>query len=415
MNSFWRIFSLEFIALVRSKALAMLAGASTAWMLLLPKIIRSDGTVDGARELYIRYSLGGVMLLLVIALVASATASLARERAEKRLQLTLVRPVSGFTVALGKISALVSAGALVLGLSVILLGFRIDTSERCHHVLSPEMRPVSVEAEEEYRRLMSDPKTPPALKKADRSAVLKILEQAAFDRYVSIPTNTTVAWSFPVDRYAFNGDVSVRMRFSAAFDLKQNVCGEFRLGGCGGAVSNFTHSVVNVPLSGGSVSDELEFTNKGGKSLLIRSRQDINLLFPADGMKANLFRLWIVMVSALAFVISLGVLLSSVLGRPVALFVVLVMLIVSEMSPAAVENYPDPLGAAGFDRVGLVIAESMNKLMNAVSAMIPLEEFSRNECVEWYDTVRCAVVNLTAFPLAVSLIALFVLARKKTD
>ena len=408
MNSFWRIFSLEFIALVRSKALAMLAGASTAWMLLLPKIIRSDGTVDGARELYIRYSLGGVMLLLVIALVASATASIARERAEKRLQLTLVRPVSGFTVAFGKISALVSAGALVLGLSVILLGFRIDTSERCHHVLSPEMRPVSVEAEEEYRRLMSDPKTPPELKKADRNAVLKILEQAAFDRYVSIPTNTTIAWSFPVDRYAFNGDVSVRMRFSAAFDMKQNVCGEFRL-------SNFTHSIVKVPLSGDSVSDELAFTNKGGKSLLIRSRQDINLLFPADGMKANLFRLWLVMVSALAFVISLGVLFSSVLGRPVALFVVLVMLIVSEMSPAAVENYPDPLGAAGFDRVGLVIAESMNKLMDPVSAMIPLEEFSRNECVEWYDTARCAAVNLAAFPLAVSLIALFVLARKKTD
>ena len=94
MISFWRIFWLEFTGFVRSKALALLVAASVLWMVGLPFVLKGDGTADGARELYVHFSLGGVFVLLVVALLASATGSLAREREAKRLQLTLVRPVA---------------------------------------------------------------------------------------------------------------------------------------------------------------------------------------------------------------------------------------------------------------------------------------------------------------------------------
>ena len=85
MISFWRIFSLEAKALVRSKTLLMLAVASVGWLFVLPRFLKGDGTLDGARELYVRYGLGGAFSLIALALLSSATASLAKERAAKRL------------------------------------------------------------------------------------------------------------------------------------------------------------------------------------------------------------------------------------------------------------------------------------------------------------------------------------------
>lgn len=415
MISFWRIFWLEFTSLVRSRALAILTAASVGWMLVMPFIIRTDGTAEGARELYVRYALGGVLLLLTVALVSSATASIARERAEKRLQLTLVRPVSGFSVALGKISALTAAGGAVLALSMTILGIETDASGRCSHVLSPILVSPRVEAEAEYRRFMEDPETPDALRKAKKSAVMQILEQRAADRYESVATNSVASWRFPVADAASSCDVAVRMRFTAAYDRRLDVSGMFRLGERSAPVSDITRSVAVVPLKGGAVSDVLEFRNNGTASLLLRPRQDIKLLVAADEMWWNLLRAWLVAVSALALFVSIGVLLGSALGRPVALFVAVVALIVGEMSPAVVERYPDPLGAGGLDRIGLVIAELVNVTVRPASSLMPVEALVHAECIEWSDVARSVLMNLAVAPVAASLIALFVLSRKKND
>jgi ABC-type transport system involved in multi-copper enzyme maturation permease subunit len=415
MNSFWRIFSLESVALVRSKTLPLMMAAATVWMFAMPYIIRSDGTAEGARELYIHYSLGGVLLMLVVSLVASATGSLARERAEKRLQLTLVRPVSAFTVAAGKICALTAAGALTAALAVAVLGFKTGFSGRCFHVLSPVMAAsVESEAAEEYGKFMADPETPDILRKADKKAVLKILEQRALDRYEVLPTNSVSSWSFPHAAGAGGGAV-VRMRFSSAYDSRQDVFGVFASGDCRVAVSNITKSVLTVPLGDGNVSGRLEFFNLGGKPLMVRPRQDVELLLPADAALWNMLRAWIVMTATLALVISVGLVLGAALGRPVALFTAVVTLIVGEMSPGVVKRYPDPLGAPGFDRIGLAVAEAVTDNLRPVSSMLPLEELSRGECVEWSEVARQSAVSLFMLPALAALLAAFVMSRKPAD
>ena len=70
MNSFWRIFSLEFTAAVRSKSLVLLLVASVAWMFAAPFMFVGDGTAEGVRALAVHYSLGGVAALLSVSLLA---------------------------------------------------------------------------------------------------------------------------------------------------------------------------------------------------------------------------------------------------------------------------------------------------------------------------------------------------------
>lgn len=421
MISFWRIFWLEFTGFVRSKALALLIAASVLWMLGLPFVMKGDGTADGARELYIHYSLGGVFTLLVIALLASATGSLAREREAKRLQLTLVRPVRYTLVVLGKILAHVAAGALVLAVACTVLAVKTDLARPCSHVLSPILPSPREEAKAMYESYMKDPETPEAVKRTKREIVLRLLANRAVDRYETIRTNETAAWKFPIGDFSSEG-LKVRMRFTNQYEMRQDVRGTFRLGGFEGAVSNITQAVLSIPLeprrSQSSQFSQpapaaLSFHNAGTSAVMFRPRKDINLLLPADAFGWNLIRAFAVLVAILSFVISLGVFLSAGLGRPVAMFVAFVTLVVSEMSPSVVEQYPDELETDIVDRIGLHITRFAAEVTRPVSSAAPLEALAKDECVEPETVLRLAAIDFLSVPLLLALLSALILPRKQ--
>ena len=417
MTSFWRIFWLEFTGFVRSKALALLIAASVLWMFALPFVMKGDGTADGGRELYVHYSLGGVFALLVVALLASATGSLAREREAKRLQLTLVRPVRYTLIVLGKILAHVAAGAFVLAIACGALASKTDLGRPCNHILSPVLPTPREEAKAMYEAYMKDPETPEAVKRTKKEIVLRLLENRAVDRYEVIQTNATATWRFG-ELSGLRG-LAVRMRFTNQYEMRQDVRGTFSLGDYKGVVSNITQAVLTIPLTSQTSQTfqtsqtGLSFENQGTSALMLRPRKDINLLVPADAFGWNLIRAYVVLVAILAFVISLGVFLSAGLGRPVAMFVAFVMLIVSEMSPSVVQQYPDELETKFVDRIGLFITRFAAEVTRSVSAAAPLEALAKDECVEPAAMLRLAAADLLAVPLFLSLLAALVLPRKQ--
>lgn len=417
MRSFWQIFWLETVGIVRSKTLLMLTAASVGWMLVFPALARGDGTAEGARELYIHYSLGGVFLLLVVALLAAATGAVARERAEKRLQLTLVRPVRYFSVVFGKMLAYVAAGALVLAISSVALCFEVGgLGTRCSHVLSPVLPTPAEEAKAMYEVYMADPETPAEVKRAKKEIVLRLLTQRALDHYQTIPTNEAVAWQFS-DSGALDG-LKVRMRFTNPMEMRQDVIGRFSYRGLVGVVSNMTQAVLEVPLTGSireTEPPELKFLNGSTSALMLRPRKDINILVPADAFLANLARAYLEMTAILALVIAFGVFLSAALGRPVALFTAIVVLLVSEMSPSVVSQYPDELETNMLDRIGLHVARAAAELTHPVSALTPLEALSKDECIEPLEVCRVLVLDFMAVPVFLALLAALVMPRKQED
>ena len=419
MTKFYEVFLLELRALVRSKTVAMLVVASVAWMLAFPHVVRGDGTAEGLRELTIRFSLGGVLALLVVALLASATGSLARERAARRLQLTLVRPVRYVAVALGKIAAHVVAGAAVLGVACLVVVFSQDMSVPCNHVLSPIMPTPREEAEAMYGKYMADPKTPDAVRRARKSVVLRILENRAADRYDTIQTNSVMEWRFG-DLKGLE-DLSVRMRFTNQMDMRQTVRGVFGLGGLEGAVSNVTQAVLTVPLrrrDGAAMpsgESRLVFENRGDSALMLRPRRDINILAAADTFGWNLLRAYLEMVAILSLVVSLGVLLSAGLGRPVALFVAIVALVVGEASPSIVEQYPNELEANAVDRIGLAITRFSAGMTRPVSSLSPLGALSRDERIEPQDVALLMLSDIVLAPLLLSLLASLAMSCKQEE
>ena len=426
MISFWRIFWLEFTGFVRSKALALLVAASVLWMLGLPFVLKGDGTADGARELYVHFSLGGVFVLLVVALLASATGSLAREREARRLQLTLVRPVRYALIVLGKILAHVTSGALVLAVACAILAFKTDLGRPCNHVLSPILPTPREEAKAMYESYMKDPETPEQVKRTRKEIVLRLLENRAADRYEAIGTNATATWRFEGLRGSKGSrslrgleGLAVRMRFTNQYEMRQDVRGTFALGDYRGTVSNITQAVLTVPLTSRTSQTSrtsrtlLSFANEGTSALMLRPRRDINLLVPSDAFGWNLMRAYVALLAILAFIVSVGTFLSAGLGRPVAMFVAFVTLIVSEMSPSVVEQYPDELETKAVDRIGLCITRFAAEVTRPVSAAAPLEALAQDECVEPRAVARLAAADLLMVPFLLSLLAALILPRKQ--
>ena len=421
LRRFREIFKLEFTALSRSRTLIALVLAACAWVLILPHQLKSDGTADGARELTVSYSLTGVFVLLVVAMVASATASIARERAEKRLQLTLIRPVRYFLVVAGKIAAHAAVAAVVLLAAMAALSPGVDLQRRSWHVSSPVLPSPREEALAMYDAFISDPDTGAEIKRAKKSVILRILEQRAFDHYQTVPTNSTVSWAFPAADSG-DGPLAVRLRFTNQFEMRQDVAGIFRLGTAAGVVSNITQAVIDVPLAGadgcrrdGRRQETLTFENLGSSSLMLRPRRDIKLLSQADEFWKNMVRSYLEMLAAITLITSLAMFLSACLGRPVALFTAMVVLVVSEISPSVIQQYPDQLEADVVDRIGLALTRTAAGITRPISALSPVEKLAKDECIETGEVVRATAVNMFALPALLALLAAAVMPHKQED
>ena len=420
MISLWRIFWLEVVALVRSWTALMLLVASLGWMFAANFVLVTDATEEGKREMLVRYGLGGVFALLIIAVLAAATGLIASERESKRLQLTQVRPVSACSIAWGKFLALAMVAAAILAFPCVTLLVSSEFSDRrCNHVYRPLLESPREEALKMYDAYMADPDTSPMVKKAHKSIVLRILEQRAKDHYQTVQTNETASWTFPGLYDWSNGNPFVepaaRLRLSNTYSMRDDVYGTILANGFFGIVSNITQTAVTVPLRLCQLEwnhDVLSFRNMGDKPVMLRPRQDVELLVPADSFAWNLLRSYVVMASILALVAAFGVFLGAGLSRPVALFVAFVMLIVVEMGPSVIEQYPDSLETNAVDRFGLSIVRAVGTCAKPPSALSPLSKLAADDCVEPKDALGTFAADFVLAPLVLSLLAAFVMRRK---
>ncbi len=425
MKAFLEIVRLEWRALVRSRSFALLTLASLAWMLILPRIVQDDGTAGGAFEIRVRYALGVVFALVVVSLAAAAAGSLARERAARRLQLALVRPVGRVALALGRTLAITVAGALVLALSCAVLWFQVGADRTCDHVLEPILEPPELVADRIFERYVKENENFKAFverngEKASRRYLVNHLEQV--EDYQPIAKGERGMWRFDVSSIGPDDVVTVLARPMDTFGRLDEVKGCFRLGSRTGAIEHVNGTQLRVPLAAGSVLPdaaaqaeecELIFENVGEKPVMLYPRQDLRLLVRADSFGWNLFRAWMELTSELAFVIAAAMLLGACLGRSVSVFTVVSLLIVMVVSPGVIENYPDPTEASFIDRASLAVTEFAARATSPFNALSPIGSLEGGYCIEWSEALRAVAENVVLWPILLSLLSSAVLSRRQ--
>lgn len=415
MSSCWRIFWLELTSLWRSRTTALLAVCTAIWVVASSQLVRGDGTVQGAQEMALKYSLGGAMAILAVTMLITGAGTIAKEREEKRLQLTVVRPIRYLAVVLGKVLALsmtaMAVLALAVGVYLALVPHGTLSEGGCSHVLRPVLPSPQEEARAMYEVYMNDPDTPVEVKRAPKKTVLRLLTQRAVDHYQTIGPKSTAEWRFKLKpEYE---KIAVRLRLTNLYDQRRQVTGELRFGEATGAVSNITQAICVFGLEGKPTGEELELDNRGEEALMLRPRKDVEVLAPADGFKMNLLRAYLELSALLVLLIAFAVSLSAALGRPVAVFVAVVTLVLAEMSPSVIEQYPDELETDKIDAIGLFLTRIAAEVTHPVSGITPLEKLADHECVEWPETLRTLSTHAILLPGLLLLLASFILPKKQ--
>ncbi len=420
MRKFFEIFRLQWRALARSGAFAALLVASVAWMLVLPRIMRGDGTESGEFAMQVRYSLGIVFSLSVVALSASAAGSIATEREARRLQLTMVRPVRLFAVALARVAAITAAGAAVLAIAAAILWFQTGRGRTCDHALSPILESPETAADRMFDDYMKRyPDFREKVGETGEGEMRRYLAQYVRDSYQTVSTNESASWSFDLSGFGGSRDYSVRVRMTDLFGRLKDVAGTFSVNGRAGDLDNVSKTLVAVPLSREVRTDEdrvdvLSFANTGTTSVTIYPRRDLQLLIRADSFAWNLFRAWLELVAVLALVVAVGVFLGASLSRPVAVFVMISLLFVAVVTPSTVENCPDPTTTTAADRVGLAISRFSAAATSPFYAYAPVGALEDGTCVEWSEVGEALATDGVFIPLVLSLLAGLVMSRRES-
>ena len=128
-------------ALVRGHVLTLLLTAVALVHVLFPSIVRGDNTAAGWREMFIRAVPGFVVAVVLVVTLACACGFFSRERETNRLALTVVRPASAFSVAVGRWLALCGVAAMTLALNAVLTFARIPDAPDCRHHVAPILPP----------------------------------------------------------------------------------------------------------------------------------------------------------------------------------------------------------------------------------------------------------------------------------
>ena len=417
MKAFLSVVSLELKAVFRSKALFVLVAAAVGWVLLLPHVARGDGTDSGAFALRVLYGLGAVFAIVLVSFAAAAAGSLSRDRAAKRLQLTMVRPVRHSIVALGRMAALSASAALVLGAACLAVLAREGNSRTCDHVYAPKLEDPAAAAERMYAEYCE--KYPDFRRNSEEVGVGNVknyLMLTARDEYQSVAKGETATWEFP--SAPARGRFSARVMMTDLYGRLDKVNGVFRLGNAVGEMNRLNKTVARVALSaaaGGGESESgnrvLSFENKGETDVSFQPRRDIRLLAGADGFAWNLLRAWLVMSAVVSMAIALATFLGSCLSRSVAVFCVSAILAASAVAPSALDQAPDPFTATGVERASLRLTAFADAATGPLNSYSPITSLSEGECVEQSDVLSSALFGFAAFPFVFALLAGLVMSR----
>lgn len=412
--------------LMRGRVLFLLLGAVGLVHWLMPDFVRSDGSASGAFEMHVRAVPGVVAAIVQLAVLSIACGLFAHEREQKRLALTLSRPVSAFAVAVGRwLGVSVIAACALMFSSALLLAFPPDMGNAplpsCRHHYAPSLPPPEVSAGRILASYLEDPATPETIKKASRRAVLTLLTTKELDRYDVIKPGDKMTWPFDIgslkDRMVAGEPLSLRVRFSTQFEMRTPVAGEISVGDYVAVVSNNTQALIEIPLvrvgaHGAEGPLGLTFANTGTTAVMIRPRRDLEVLAPADSFWWNLFRAQIEVVSLSMLLVAFGLFLSAALSRPVAVFTALASFAVVLMVPSVIVQFPDEFNAPLSDRIGLALSRCVQTVTASVSGPSPMSDLATGRAVEWIPMLRTVAWNSVLLPCVLLALSAFIVRRK---
>jgi len=413
-------------------------------VLVLPLVVKGDGTAVGDLQILLTYTLGFSFGIQSLATLWCSCSLFASEVSSSRIQLSAVKPVRFTTFWLGKWLAMLVLNAALLIIVYAIVYAQVRWVEHSadwpagvvpgsSHVVHPILSTPEQEAQQMYLRRKAEGRLPKDLSK---NAILAALREQARERYDIINPGDEVKLNFRLVRPVRSGEmITTRLNFDTEFSTRRQVnvsCRLIRqdhpelfvertLKGVTQNEINLDFAVNDFLIRGEDAEPPREFelsfiySSEGSKAsaVLLRLRQDAVLLIPGGSFETNLIRAALVQGCVLAVLAAFGLFLSAVFSFPVAAFAATVVLALIMIGRGILPLISKEDEKQWKNRVGVIVLRSVQYTTKHSSEISPLRSVARGERIDDRKLLIAVLWNMGLLPLCLGLFAGTVLRRRE--
>ena len=423
-----------------------------ASVVLLPLMLKDDGTARGFVQILLTYTLGVILALLGISTLWLSCGAMARDVEECQIQMVVVKPVGRWKVWLGKWlgilmlnTCLISlAGVAVYGLLMWRAAHLTALQQRILReeilVSRASFRPESLGLDNEVEKRFAATKGLENLTQQQRLEVRYEIAKKVYIEAQIVPPGRTRTWAFDLG-YASrllntNDLLSVRVKFypnstnetglykglwffSKPGSRERNDYDPFAL--ASGAPQEFRVR-ADLPDSQGRIL--VHYQNLENITLIFPLDEGIQILYRDGGFGLNFARGLGILLAWLSLLSAIGLSAASVSSFPVATFFSLSILLVVFSSGTLSESVQDQNVLSGrpdeyqtirpiANAVLLPIFRGILALIKTVDVASPVESLSNGESITWSILGMAWLQVVGAFGGLVAAIGIWLFSRRE--
>ena len=444
-----RILAISFLtmrAAIRFRVVLVMTLLLIGGVVILPLIIKDDGTARGFTQIILTYTLALTTTLLGFATLWLSCGILAREIEEAQMQMVVVKPIARWQIWIGKWLGILMLNGLMLALAggaiygmMQVRAKKLSAKEQeilrnevfvARQVAREELPDFEAEAGKVVRQALKEGPPPEDI---SIPAMRTIFREQLRARYQLVPPNNVRAWQIYVANPAELRDkpMTIRTRFDPPVpDMNERFMTFWEFGDPTTKSQFRTNFVmpaeafVEFPIPANLVNP------KGELHIRFYNRTEKALLFPDDGMQVmyriggfggNFIRGLGVVFCWLALLAALGLAGASFLSFPVAAFCTIGVLVLS-LSTGTLRQIVDENGIIAVDpntgkveetslvnQVAVPMAKALLTTFNLARGFSPIDSLSSGRAITWHELSQ-AFLQICVFlsgMLAVLGIAIF--------
>ncbi len=431
MQRLLAIATLTWKAAFRFRLFWVLTALLLGSVVVLPLLLKDDGTARGFTQILLTYTLGVITTLLGFSTLWLACGTLARDVEECQMQMVAVKPIARWQIWLGKWLGLLMLNAALLALaggSVYALlqwrAHRLPADQQrvlrneifvARAALKPPMPDIEAEVEQIFQRRIKEtpisPQEQPLLRKELREKV-KARDQI-------VPPGYQRIWNIDLGlkkTLLRDQPLFLRVKFYAA---QTNAAGSYYgiwqigppepdkafLKEMNVAASSFSEFEVPPNLFDENGRLRIAFINRDASTLLFPLEEGLEILYREGSFGLNFARGCGVILCWLALLAALGLAAASFMSFPVAAFFSLTLLVVA-LSSGTLGSVVETGGTAGEDHeTGVVQRSPIDRLVvplfkailwvvNLVEGSSPIEALSSGRSITWEQLGMAGLLNV---------------------
>ena len=436
----------------RNRLVVAVLGLLLVVVLVLPGLIKHDGSARGFTQILITYTLGSITVLLGFTTLWLGCSSIARDIEEMQLFLVAAKPLPRWQIWLGKWLGIMAVNAAMVGIAgTIVYGLVLartgELSEREQRRLKAEILVARASAREpaadisaDVEQAVDEKMRQEAVSKLPRDLVKRQIEGQFKAMQEYVPPGHFRRWNINLGSDAQtrlkNRTLFVRVKFYTpqANSEGKTYIGRWQVGPPEGNRFKFENSLAAesyvefpVPPNLADASGKLtvDFENWNDIPLLFPVDDGLTVLYPEGSFLLNYARGLCVIVAWLGLLTSIGLAGSSVFSFPVAAFVSLGALvlglsgntlksvveqggIVGVNHETGVIDHPDTL-----NQISVAVYGSLKNVLDHITSYSPVGNLSSGLSITWGDLAGAIIFINLIMGGVISLIGISALTRRE--